>query len=107
MFCLFLYSYTQVDLSLTLSRETLLQYIQKQTSQLQEKNIINDNFWETVFTSIEGKQVAIFLDDFPVTMPTVNEPILNGTAQISGSFTVESAVFKIIVVHIPQSNAAT
>jgi len=36
-----------------------LQYIQKQTSQLQEKNIINDNFWETVFTSIEGKQVAI------------------------------------------------
>jgi len=36
-----------------------LQYVQKQSSQLQQKNIINDHFWETVFTSIEGKQVAI------------------------------------------------
>jgi thiol-disulfide isomerase/thioredoxin len=36
-----------------------LQYIQKQSSQLQQKNVINDNFWETVFTSIDGKQVAI------------------------------------------------
>jgi thiol-disulfide isomerase/thioredoxin len=36
-----------------------LQYNQKQSSQLQQKNIINDHFWETVFTSIEGKQVAM------------------------------------------------
>ncbi len=36
-----------------------LQYIQKQSSQLQQKNTFNDNFWENIFTSIEGKQVAI------------------------------------------------
>ena len=36
-----------------------LQYIQKQFSQLQQKNIINDKFWGTIFTSIDGKPVAI------------------------------------------------
>lgn len=36
-----------------------LQSIQKQSSQVQQKNIINDNFWQTVLTSIEGKQVAM------------------------------------------------
>ncbi|MBI5151372.1 MAG: protein translocase subunit SecD [Candidatus Pacebacteria bacterium] len=38
-----------------------------------------------------GKRVGIFLDDFPVTLPSVNEAILSGIAEISGGFTVESA----------------
>lgn len=38
-----------------------------------------------------GKPVAIFLDDAPVTMPIVNEPILNGEAVISGNFTLDDA----------------
>lgn len=38
-----------------------------------------------------GKPVAIFLDELPVTIPNVNEPILTGTAQISGAFTTEGA----------------
>jgi preprotein translocase subunit SecD len=38
-----------------------------------------------------GYQVAIFLDDVPVTAPTVNEPILNGQAVISGNFDLKTA----------------
>ncbi len=38
-----------------------------------------------------GKPLAIFLDDQPVTAPTVNTEILDGNAVISGNFTVEAA----------------
>ncbi len=38
-----------------------------------------------------GKQLAIFLDDFPITAPVVNEPILTGQAVISGKFTTTEA----------------
>jgi len=38
-----------------------------------------------------GKPVAIFLDDYPVTMPNVNEQINGGQAVISGGFTLEEA----------------
>jgi preprotein translocase subunit SecD len=37
------------------------------------------------------KPFAIILDDVVLSAPTINEPILGGQAQISGSFTVESA----------------
>ncbi|HZZ98750.1 MAG TPA: protein translocase subunit SecD [Candidatus Saccharimonadia bacterium] len=38
-----------------------------------------------------GKPVGIFLDNQPITIPNVNEPILTGTAQISGSFSTDQA----------------
>jgi preprotein translocase subunit SecD len=38
-----------------------------------------------------GKPFAIILDNVVLSAPNINEPILGGTAQISGSFTVESA----------------
>jgi len=38
-----------------------------------------------------GKPFAIILDDKVLSAPNINEPILGGQAQISGSFTVESA----------------
>ena len=38
-----------------------------------------------------GRQVAIFLDGLPITVPTVNEPITDGRAVISGDFTIEEA----------------
>jgi len=38
-----------------------------------------------------GKPLAIFLDDQLVTAPIVNEPILDGRAQISGNFDADSA----------------
>lgn len=38
-----------------------------------------------------GKQVAIFLDGQPISVPTVNSEITGGKAVISGTFTVEEA----------------
>jgi preprotein translocase subunit SecD len=38
-----------------------------------------------------GKRFAIILDDKIISAPSINEPILGGSGQISGSFTVESA----------------
>ncbi|MGB3166499.1 MAG: protein translocase subunit SecD [Alteraurantiacibacter sp.] len=38
-----------------------------------------------------GERFAIILDDEVISAPRFNEPILGGSAQISGSFTVESA----------------
>jgi preprotein translocase subunit SecD len=38
-----------------------------------------------------GRHFAIVLDDVVLSAPVINEPILGGTAQISGSFTVETA----------------
>ncbi len=38
-----------------------------------------------------GKPFAIILDGQVISAPNINEPILGGNAQISGSFTVESA----------------
>ncbi len=38
-----------------------------------------------------GKQLAIFLDGYPISAPTVQEEITGGQAIISGSFTVQEA----------------
>ena len=38
-----------------------------------------------------GKSIAIFLDGFPISTPTVQEAILDGTATITGSFTPAEA----------------
>lgn len=38
-----------------------------------------------------GKRIAIFIDDYPVTAPTVKEAIAEGKASISGSFDSKSA----------------
>jgi preprotein translocase subunit SecD len=39
-----------------------------------------------------GRPFAIILDDKVLSAPNINEPILGGAAQISGSFTVETAI---------------
>ena len=38
-----------------------------------------------------GRPFAVVLDDLVITAPVIREPILGGSGQISGSFTVESA----------------
>jgi preprotein translocase subunit SecD len=38
-----------------------------------------------------GKRFAIILDNVAISAPSIREPIMGGTASISGSFTVESA----------------
>lgn len=42
-------------------------------------------------TKHTGRLFAIILDDQVISAPRINEPILGGASQISGSFTVESA----------------
>ncbi len=49
-----------------------------------------DKFKELTTRNV-GKQLAIFLDDVPLTAPRVNEPITSGDAVISGSFTAKDA----------------
>ncbi|MDE2030830.1 MAG: protein translocase subunit SecD [Patescibacteria group bacterium] len=54
-----------------------------------------DNTGAALFEKITreniGKPVAIFLDGQPISIPTVNEVITGGKAQITGSFTPEEA----------------
>lgn len=45
-----------------------------------------------------GKPVAIFLDGYPISVPTVNEKITGGQASISGRFNVEEA--KMLVTRL-------
>jgi len=47
--------------------------------------------FEQITTRNIGKQVAIFLDGYPISTPTVNEKITGGEASISGSFTAQEA----------------
>lgn len=42
-------------------------------------------------TENTGKVVGIFVDGMPVTLPVINEPILDGQAAISGAFALEEA----------------
>ncbi|KKU13936.1 MAG: Protein translocase subunit SecD [Parcubacteria group bacterium GW2011_GWC2_45_7] len=44
-----------------------------------------------ITTRNNGKLVAIFLDGLPISIPRVNEPILDGRAVISGNFTIKEA----------------
>lgn len=47
--------------------------------------------FEKITTENVGKSVAIFLDGEPISIPTVNEPISGGRAQISGNFKPQEA----------------
>jgi protein-export membrane protein SecD len=47
--------------------------------------------FEDITSRNVGKQVAIFLDNYPISVPTVNEKISGGKAVISGNFTIDEA----------------
>jgi len=48
-------------------------------------------FFSDITSRNVGRKVAIFLDNVPISIPTVNEPITDGKAIISGDFTIEEA----------------
>ncbi len=48
-------------------------------------------FFEKITERNVGKQVAIFLDGYPISAPTVNEKITGGRAVISGNFSIKDA----------------
>ncbi len=58
--------------------------------QLQFNNEGKDLFGEITKRSV-GKKVAIYLDNVPISVPVVNEPITDGKAVISGNFSIEEA----------------
>ena len=62
--------------------------------QLQFNDEGKDLFGEITSRNV-GKQVAIYLDGLPISVPVVNEPITDGRAVISGNFSVEET--KILV----------
>lgn len=47
--------------------------------------------WKKLTENNIGRQVAIVLDDYVYSFPTVNDVIPNGSSSISGNFTVEEA----------------
>ena len=49
------------------------------------------NLFEEITKRNVGKKVAIYLDGVPITIPTVQEAISGGRAQITGDFTAEEA----------------
>ena len=65
-----------------------------QTGEPQVGLEFNDNgkkLFADITTRNVGKPVAIFLDNQPLSVPTVNEPILDGSAVITGKFTIQEA----------------
>lgn len=60
-----------------------------------EFNEEGTNLFADITKRNTGKLVAIFLDGYPISIPRVNEPILDGKAVISGNFSVPEA--KVLV----------
>lgn len=56
-----------------------------------EFNAEGAKLFEDITARNIGQQVAIFLDGYPISVPTVNEKITGGSASISGKFTAEEA----------------
>ena len=54
-------------------------------------NDVGSGLFEEITGRNVGKPVAIFLDEVPVTIPTVNAQIAGGQAVISGDFTTDGA----------------
>lgn len=53
-------------------------------------DIGTENFGHATANAI-GERIAIVVDDEVISAPVINEPILDGVAQISGAFTVQEA----------------
>jgi len=56
-----------------------------------EFNDEGQELFKEITTRNVGKPVAIFLDGEPISIPTVNEPISDGRAVISGNFNIQEA----------------
>ena len=54
-------------------------------------NAAGSKLFEDMTKANIGKTIAIFLDGSPISIPTVNQAITGGQAQISGGFTIDEA----------------
>ncbi len=86
-----------VKRSVIISGDQLINAVQGNNSQTNEPDVVItfDSQGGRKFARITqenvGKPFAIILDNKVISAPNINEPILGGTASISGSFTVASA----------------
>lgn len=75
-----------------------------QTTSLPVINLFFNEEGANIFAELTknniGKPLAIYLDGYPISMPTVREEIPSGTAQISGQFTLAEA--KELVMRLNQ-----
>jgi len=63
-----------------------------------EFNDEGSKMFEDITARNVGRPVAIFLDGYPISVPTVNEKITGGSASISGQFSVDEA--KLLVTRL-------
>lgn len=95
---------TSSDTSLTTgwkSTELTGKYLKRATLQFNQNdgtpevslefNAEGAKMFEDITARNIGQQVAIFLDGYPISVPTVDEKITGGSASISGRFTAEEA----------------
>ncbi|OYX37146.1 preprotein translocase subunit SecD [Sphingomonas sp. 32-62-10] len=86
-----------VKRSVIISGDQLINAVQGNDSQTNEPNVVitfdsqGGRKFARVTQENVGKPFAIILDNQVISAPNINEPILGGTASISGSFTVETA----------------
>ena len=86
-----------VKRSVIISGDQLINAVQGNNSQTNEPDVVitfnsqGGRKFARVTQENVGKPFAIILDNKVLSAPNINEPILGGTASISGSFTVKSA----------------
>lgn len=87
-----IFSYTNSDLNGSNLERASVQFDQIGTPSVAlQFDDEGGKLFEKITTENVGKQIAIFLDGYPISAPVVNQPIAGGQAVISGSFTVEEA----------------
>ncbi|OYY68766.1 preprotein translocase subunit SecD [Sphingomonas sp. 28-63-12] len=86
-----------VQRSVIISGDQLVNAVQGNDSQTNQPNVVitfdsqGGRKFARVTQENVGKPFAIILDNKVISAPNINEPILGGTASISGSFTVKTA----------------
>ena len=63
--------------------------------------------WKSITTNNVGQRVAVVLDNYVYSAPSINEPIPSGNSQISGNFTVEEATDLVNVLKAGRLPAPT
>jgi protein-export membrane protein SecD len=90
--------YTDTGLTGRYLKSAMLEFTNGQGGQLSGEPIVTIHFneegarlFEEITRNHVGERLAIFLDGEMISAPNINEPILGGTAMVSGGFTVDEA----------------
>ncbi len=72
-----------------------------------QMNVTGGMQWKKITTENRGKRIAIVLDNVVYSAPTINEPIPNGSSQISGGFSIQEAQDLANILEAGESPAPT